>query len=57
LREPDRGRRDEERLSRSEHGSSEPKQPPGGKMRLPSHETRFDLNASLLPARYRDNAF
>jgi hypothetical protein len=24
-------------------GSSEPKQPPGGKMRLPSHETRFDF--------------
>ena len=26
---------------------SEPKPPPGGKMRLPSHETRFDLAASL----------
>src|SRR5215831_759517 len=37
-------------------GSSEPKQPPSGKMRLPSHETRFDLAASLHPARYRDNA-
>ena len=28
-------------------GSSEPKRPLGGKMRLPSHETRFDLAASL----------
>jgi hypothetical protein len=37
-------------------GSSEPKQPPGGKMRLPSHETRFDFANSLHPARYRDNA-
>jgi hypothetical protein len=37
-------------------GSSEPKQPPGGKMRLPSHETGFDLADSLHPARYRDNA-
>ena len=27
--------------------SSEPKPPPGGKVRLPSHETRFDLAASL----------
>jgi putative transposase len=26
---------------------SEPKPPPGGKMRLPSHETRFDLATSL----------
>ena len=31
-------------------GSSEPKQPPGGKMRLPSHETGFDLANSLHPA-------
>ena len=31
-------------------GSSEPKQPPGGKMRLPSHETRFDFaNLPHLP--------
>ena len=37
-------------------GSSEPKRPPGGKMRLPSHETGFDLANSLNPARYRDNA-
>src|SRR5690348_1275150 len=37
-------------------GSSEPKQPPSGKMRLPSHETRSDLATSLHPARYRDNA-
>jgi hypothetical protein len=37
-------------------GSSEPKQPPGGKMRVPSHETGFDLSDSLHPARYRDNA-
>src|SRR5436190_18864875 len=37
-------------------GSSEPKQPPSGKMRLPSHETRPDLAASLHPARYCDNA-
>src|SRR5947207_14482450 len=37
-------------------GSSEPKQPPGGKMRLPSHETGFDLANSLHPASYRDNA-
>jgi hypothetical protein len=37
-------------------GSSEPKQPPGGKMRLPSHETGFDLADALHPARYRDNA-
>jgi hypothetical protein len=28
-------------------GSSEPKQSPGGKMRLPSHETRFDFTNSL----------
>jgi hypothetical protein len=28
-------------------GSSEPKQPPAGKMRLPSHETGFDLANSL----------
>jgi hypothetical protein len=27
--------------------SSEPKPPPGGKMRLPSRETRFDLATSL----------
>jgi hypothetical protein len=32
------------------------KPPPGGKMRLPSHETGFDLAASLHPARYCDNA-
>ena len=32
-------------------------QPPGGKMRLPSHETGFDLANSPNPARYRDNAF
>ena len=31
-------------------GSSEPKQPPGGKMRLPSHETGFDLADSQHPA-------
>jgi putative transposase len=31
-------------------------QPPGGKLRLPSHETRFDFANSLHPARYRDNA-
>src|SRR5438270_5764182 len=37
-------------------GSSEPKQPPSGKTRLPSHETRSDLAASRHPARYRDNA-
>jgi hypothetical protein len=37
-------------------GSSEPKQPPGGKTRLPSHETGFDLAHPLNPARYRDNA-
>jgi hypothetical protein len=37
-------------------GSSEPKQPPDGKMRLLSHETRFDLADSLHCARYRDNA-
>jgi hypothetical protein len=37
-------------------GSSEPKRPPGGKMRLPSHETGFDLAHPLNPARYRDNA-
>jgi hypothetical protein len=37
-------------------GSSEPKQPPAGKMRLPSRETGFDLANSLHPARYRDNA-
>src|ERR1700758_3031388 len=37
-------------------GSSEPKQPPSGKMQLPSHETRSDLATSLNPARYRDNA-
>jgi hypothetical protein len=37
-------------------GSSEPKQPPAGKMRLPSHQTGFDLANSLHPARYRDNA-
>jgi transposase-like protein len=37
-------------------GSSEPKQPPSGKMRLPSHETRSDLATPLHPARYRDNA-
>jgi hypothetical protein len=37
-------------------GSSEPKQQPGGKMRLPSHETGFDLAYSLHPVRYRDNA-
>jgi transposase-like protein len=37
-------------------GSSEPKQPPGGKMRLPPHETRFDFANSLHPARYRDEA-
>src|SRR6516162_5994978 len=30
-------------------GSSEPKQPPSGKMRLPSHETRSDLATSLHP--------
>ena len=28
-------------------GSSEPRQPPSGKMRLPSHETRFDFANSL----------
>jgi hypothetical protein len=38
-------------------GSSEPKQPPGGRMRLPSHKTGFDLANSLNPPRYRDNAF
>src|SRR6516165_106630 len=38
-------------------GSSEPKQPPGGKTRLPSAETGFDLADFLRPARYRDNAF
>jgi len=27
--------------------ASEPKQPPGGKMRLPSHETRFDVVDTL----------
>ena len=43
-------------VSRSHFGSSEPKQPPSGKMRLPSHETRSDLATSLHPARYRDNA-
>src|SRR6516162_7121020 len=37
-------------------GSSEPKQPPSGKMRLPSHETRSHLATSLHAARYRDNA-
>src|SRR6516165_7599212 len=37
-------------------GSSEPKQPPSGKMRLQSHETRSDLATSLHAARYRDNA-
>ena len=37
-------------------GSSEPKRPPGDKMRLPSHETGFDLANSLNPARYRYNA-
>jgi putative transposase len=30
-------------------GSSEPKQPPGGRMRLPSHKTGFDLANSLNP--------
>ena len=43
-------------VSRSHFGSSEPKQPPSGKMRLPSHETRSDVATSLHPARYRDNA-
>jgi hypothetical protein len=37
-------------------GSSEPKQPPDGKMRLLSHETRSDLADSLHHASYRDNA-
>jgi transposase-like protein len=37
-------------------GPSEPKQPPGGKMRLPSHEAGFDLAEPLHPTRYRDNA-
>jgi hypothetical protein len=37
-------------------GSSEPKQLPGGKMRLPSHETGFDLGDTLHPAPYRDKA-
>jgi hypothetical protein len=37
-------------------GSSEPKQPPGGKMRLPSHETRFDFANLPHSPRYRDNA-
>jgi transposase-like protein len=37
-------------------GFSEPKQPPGGKMRLPSHEIRFDLAESPHPAGYRDSA-
>ena len=37
-------------------GPSEPKPPPAGKMRLPSHETRCDLADSLHPARSRDNA-
>jgi transposase-like protein len=37
-------------ISRSTLGSSEQKQPPGGKMRLPSHETGFDLADSLHPA-------
>jgi hypothetical protein len=37
-------------------GYSELKQPPGGKTRLPSHETGFDLAHPLNPARYRDNA-
>jgi DDE domain len=37
-------------------GSSEPKQPPGGKMRLPLHETWFDFANSLHPAHYRDKA-
>jgi hypothetical protein len=36
--------------------NSELKQPPGGKTRLPSHETGFDLAHPLNPARYRDNA-
>src|SRR5215472_7819625 len=37
-------------------GYSEPKRPPSGKMRLPLHETEFDLINSLRPAGYRDNA-
>src|SRR5215469_15716916 len=37
-------------------GYSEPKRPPSGKMRLPLHETEFDLIDSLRPAGYRDNA-
>ena len=37
-------------------GYSEPKRPPNGKMRLPSHETEFDLVDSLRPVRYHDNA-
>jgi hypothetical protein len=37
-------------------GFSEPKQPPGGKMRSRPHESCFDFAASLDPARYRDNA-
>ena len=37
-------------------GSSEPKQLPGGKMRLPSHETGSDLGDTLHPAPYRDKA-
>src|SRR6516162_10182387 len=37
-------------------GYSEPKRPPNGKMRSPSHETEFDLVDSLRPVRYHDNA-
>jgi hypothetical protein len=44
------------RLHGPPFGSSEPKRPPSGKMRLPSHETEFDLVDSLRPVRYRDNA-
>jgi putative transposase len=37
-------------------GFSEPRQPPGGKMRSRSHETWFDFAALSAPARYRDSA-
>jgi hypothetical protein len=37
-------------------GSSEPKRPPGGKMRLTPHETGCGLADSLHPAGYCDNA-
>jgi hypothetical protein len=43
-------------VSRSTLRISEPKQSPGGKMRLPSAEIGFDFSDFLRPARYRDNA-